>query len=62
MRTVIFRMITHGDRWVIEINGEAGTVRYETKEAAFEAICGVASAEMAAGAAIEIHIPATGRA
>jgi hypothetical protein len=51
-----YEIIRNGNAWAVDHDGQTGG-EYATKEAAFEAIIGVASNAIKAGHELRIHVP-----
>jgi hypothetical protein len=56
MATASYKVIRQGPSWAVEHDGKVGG-EYATKEAAFEAIAGVASNAIKDGHEVRIHVP-----
>lgn len=56
MTTAIYNVIRQGASWAVDHDGKASG-EYATKEAAFEAIAGVASNAIKDGHEVRIHVP-----
>jgi hypothetical protein len=56
MGIATYRVVPRGEVWSVDHDGQSSG-EYVTKEAAFEAIAGVASAAIKDGHEVRIHVP-----